>query len=173
MLLSMNFLKKFAVKSESQVRPWYRKFKFLKKAGLECIYKLMHKEPGLVINGGLKLRPYNRHFKHVFLKELWDNDYDYLKTQRYKEFSDKIAAGQEINMPVKGYRIKTQKELESYFLDYIKLLKSMKEYGYLEEKGKDDLLVIIGPQGELIKTSKGRHRLAAAQITGIKSIPVK
>jgi len=49
----------------------------------------------------------------------------------------------------------------------------MSTEGFLVQKSTDELLVIIGEKGELIKTSKGRHRLAAAQIAKVDRIPVK
>ncbi|EFI34026.1 hypothetical protein Dthio_PD1365 [Desulfonatronospira thiodismutans ASO3-1] len=157
----------------AKYRPWQRKLRFLEKIGLKSIYHFIRNDKKIIITGGLKPRLFSEHFKYIFLKELWDNNLDYTCTKRFKLFKDRIDAGKEIVMPVKGYRLKNLEDLESYFQDYVRLLESMSAEGFLAQKSNDELLVIIGEKGELIKTSRGRHRLAAAQITGIESIPVR
>jgi len=129
--------------------------------------------PGLIIEYRIKTIPFNEYRKYIFMKELWDSDLNYKKTSWYALLRQKIDNGQTVVMPVKGYHISNYQQLDEYCLDYVSLLQSMIQEGYLPEKAKDELGVIIGPDGALIKSSKWRHRLAAAQITGIKQIPVR
>ncbi len=157
----------------AKLKPWYRKFRFLKNIGLGGVYGLFKSEPGLIYRQSLKTRPFTEHEKYIFLKELWDSGYDFTQTTRYQKFIKQLDAGETISMPVKGYTIADANDLSSYFQDYVDLLKSMSNSGYLPEKSRQELLIIIGPCGELIKTSKGRHRLAAARIAGVPVIPVK
>ena len=168
MSVNPNLVRYFA-----KIRPWQRRLKFLKRIGMGRAYNLIKTKQGLIFNKPLKLKPFSEHEKYIFIKELWDNDFDYTRTVRYKRFNEMLERGKTISMPVKGYVIADARKLTAYFQDYVDLLKSMRTNGYLSDKSQEELQVIIGAKGELIKASKGRHRLAAAQITQIAVIPVR
>ncbi|MBE0497362.1 MAG: hypothetical protein IBX45_13160 [Campylobacterales bacterium] len=53
------------------------------------------------------------------------------------------------------------------------LLESMEEKGYNASLNPEHPRIMIGRNGELIKTRKGRHRFSAAQIVGAKNIVVE
>lgn len=162
-----------SIKLIGKLRPWNQSFKFLKKIHLSKIFEYLKPKSGLIIECRIKTVPFNEYRKYTFMKQLWDYEFDYTRTDWYRLLKQKIDNGQTVTMPVKGYQISNIQHLKDYCLDYVNLLKSMRQDGYLPEKGKDELGVIIGPDGSLIKSSKGRHRLAAAQITGIEKIPVR
>ena len=162
-----------AIRLIGKLRPWNQSLKFLKKIHLRSLFDYLKPKPGLIIEHRIKTIPFNEYRKFIFMQQLWNADFDYSKTDWYAVLRQKIDKGQTVVMPVKGYHISNHEQLDRYCLDYVSLLKSMHQDGYLPEKGKDELGVIIGPDGELIKSSKGRHRLAAAQITGVKEIPVR
>lgn len=108
---------------------------------------------------------------YQYMKELFDNNFDYLKTRRYRELIDKIETGEVIEH--KHFKMRSKEDvIEDYFRRYIGIFKSMEEKGYIPNKNNPGL-VAIGRNGELIKTSRGRHRLSIAQLLGIKSIMVK
>ncbi len=156
-----------------KLRPLQRKLNFLKKIRLAPLYEHFRPNLGLVVNSRIEYRLFVDSRKYKFMKELWDADFDYRNTEWYLVLKHKIDKGDIVEMPVKGYHLAGMDDLETYFMDYVNLLKSMKTEGFLPDKGRDELRVIIDPEGEILKTSKGRHRLAAAQIVGIDQIPVR
>ena len=162
-----------SIKYIGKLRPWHRNLSFLKKIKLANLYDALKPNPGLIIDHKIERWLFADSRKYIFMKELHDFDLDYQKTQWYSQLKKKIDKGKSVAMPVKGYHISNHQQLHDYCLDYVSLLESMRAYGYLPEKGKDELRAIIGPDGQLIKSSKGRHRLAAAQIAGVESIPVR
>lgn len=108
---------------------------------------------------------------YQYMKDLYDNNFDYLKTRRYRELIDKIETGEVIEH--KHFKMRSKEDVvEDYFKRYIGIFKSMEEKGYLPNKNNPGL-VAIGRNGELIKTSRGRHRLSIAQLLGVKSVMVK
>ncbi len=56
---------------------------------------------------------------------------------------------------------------------YVNVSRSMKKNGYLPEKSKDSIRVMIGRNGQIIKEGKGRHRLAIAKLLSIDKVIVK
>lgn len=134
-----------SIKYCAKIKPWHRKLKFLKRIGLDGLYKIFKSEPGLFFRTSIKAKPFARHEKYIFIKQLWDHDLDYTRTQRYQQFDARLRAGLIISMPVKGYRIANHLELDSYFQNYVHLLQSMSRDGYLPDKGKEDLQVGFDP----------------------------
>ncbi len=119
-----------------------------------------------------KLYPYTNFKTFRFINDIWRNNLNYSETDAYKAMMEDINNGSVIKRKEKT--IKSITDLNSYFIGYVNLLKSMKEHGYNKNLVQDDIKIWIGTNGELIKDgSGGRHRLAAAQVTGIKLIPVK
>lgn len=162
-----------SIKYIGKLRPWHRNLNFLKKIHLTRLYDLLKPSSGLIINHKIECRIFTESRKYIFMRELLDFELDYKKTEWYAFLKQKIDKGKSIAMPVKGYHISSHQQLHDYCLDYVSLLESMRANGYLPEKGNDELRAIIGPDGELIKSSKGRHRLSAAQLVGVKRIPMR
>jgi hypothetical protein len=162
-----------SIKYIGKLRPWQRNFNLLKKMHLAWLYDLLKSDSGLIINHKIEYRLFADSRKYIFMKELWDFDLDYRKTGWYSSLKQKIDKGKVIAMPVKGYHISNHQQLKDYCLDYVNLLQSMKNDGFIPDKGKDAIGVNIGPEGRLLKSSKGRHRLAAAQLVGVERVPVR
>lgn len=108
-----------------------------------------------------------------FLDELWRAGLDWRQVERYREFSQRLARGEVIRLPSKRLRIASSAELDAYFEDYVRLLESMRDHGYLAGKSKDRITILIDRDGSILKETKGRHRLAAAQVVGAPSVPVR
>jgi hypothetical protein len=108
-----------------------------------------------------------------FLDELWRADLDFRSVSRYHDFARRIAAGETIVLRSKRRRMATTSELDAYFADYVDLLRSMHERGYVATGASDRIMIMIDRHGGIMKETKGRHRLAAAQIVGVRSVPVK
>lgn len=56
--------------------------------------------------------------------------------------------------------------------DFLPLLDSMRRQGY-QPRGADWPLGVIDRQGRLLKSEKGRHRFAAALVTGVSRFPLQ
>jgi hypothetical protein len=108
---------------------------------------------------------------YQYMKELFEHNFDYLKTKRYQELIVRIENGEVLKH--KDFKMRSKEDvIADYFERYIEIFKSMAERGYISNKNNPGL-VAIGRNGELIKTSRGRHRLSIAQLLGIKTIMVK
>lgn len=108
-----------------------------------------------------------------FLEQLWQSDLDYRNVDRYREFTRRIAEGETIKLRSKRRRMSSAADLDAYFADYVDLLRSMREKGYVATGASDRIMIMIDRRGGIMKETKGRHRLAAAQIAGVRSVPVK
>jgi hypothetical protein len=108
-----------------------------------------------------------------FLDQLWRANLDFRSVDRYREFSRRIAAGETIVLRSKRRRMSSISELEAYFAEYVDLMRSMSEKGYIATGASDRIMIMIDHHGGIMKETKGRHRLAAAQIAGVASVPVK
>jgi hypothetical protein len=108
-----------------------------------------------------------------FLDQLWRADLDFRAVDRYHEFARRIGAGETIVLRSKRRRMANTKELDAYFADYVDLMRSMSEKGYVATGASDRIMIMIDHHGGIMKETKGRHRLAAAQIAGVRSVPVR
>jgi hypothetical protein len=105
-----------------------------------------------------------RAYEDVFLKhrkwedtELYNGEYQ-AGTTRLRNFSEMDSS-----------ELTTWKNLRCKYLSFI--YKSMRELGYQQDPYSDYVTVLIGRDGKVI-LNNGRHRLAAAKLLGIESIPV-
>ena len=114
----------------------------------------------------------NDEIKFQLMKDLWVKKFEYKKTARYSELLERMKGDKPVTLK-KKYDFKTEEDLKEYFKDYEALLKSMSENGYNLNIKQDELMVWIGPDGEMIKSIAGRHRMAAAKIVGAPFVPVR
>lgn len=109
----------------------------------------------------------------LFMKQMWECNCEYTKTKRFSEFKERIDRGSCIHRKMGKYNLYTEGDFRAYFADYEAMLISMHKYGYNYNIEQDPILVWVGPSGELIKEKGGRHRMAAAIVTGVYKIPVE
>lgn len=108
-----------------------------------------------------------------FLAELDEANLDWRCVARYRDFRQRIEAGEVVHLRSKRQRMTTVADLEPYFEQYATLLRSMREHGYVATSARDRITILIDARGGIMKETKGRHRLAAAQIVGVPSVPVR
>ena len=130
-----------------------------------------------------KYRKFNINYNSVF--QIYKEGVCYKRSDEYLYKSRKIKNGKKIS------RVKNIHELNNYFLSIDRLKNSLKKNGYLsqsnlnykrknhkilkEKYGDDEIGVVIGRNGEIIKLENkygGTHRFALCKILKIKNIIV-
>jgi len=110
---------------------------------------------------------------YIGIREHFEEGVPWPETMLFKEKHPMLF---EKNGRVKG--TDTVKELEEYYKDhYDGLFKQVEEHGVLpatdENPDITPLYIHIGPDGEIIYTVDGNHRLYFSMILGIEKIPVR
>lgn len=121
----------------------------------------------------LRLGTFQETETYRFLAELQRENLDWRRVERYREFRRRIEAGEVVHLRSKRRRMTTVAELEPYFEEYAGLLRSMSERGYVATGASDRIMILIDGSGGILKETKGRHRLAAAQLAGVRSVPIR
>lgn len=108
---------------------------------------------------------FEEHGSYQRLQSLWASLPDYQESAWYQEVLEDIASrGGHTH---KGHRVTSESEAQELFEgSLIPMLYSFRDEGYREQEGEEVPRAMIGRGGRLVKISIGRHRLAAAQITG-------
>jgi len=70
---------------------------------------------------------------------------------------------------VRGAVITTDAEIEAYYRGYLTMFESMRDSGYRYE-GDDHMCFGIGGTGKFVLVRRGTHRLAAAQLLGLRQV---
>ncbi len=128
-----------------------------------------------------KYRNFNVNYNSVF--QIYKDKISYKKSDEFLKKLQQIKDGK------KKLRIKNINNLNNYFLSLDRLKNSLKKNGYLsqtklknkrkynkilkEKYGDDEIGVVIGRNGEIIKLEDkygGTHRFALCQILNIKNI---
>lgn len=74
----------------------------------------------------------------------------------------------------KKIKMRDEAELDRFFTTYAcELVRSMREQGYLADRGARPVGVAVGRDGALLKTNAGDHRFFAARCLGVKPVPVR
>ena len=130
-----------------------------------------------------KYKNFNINYNSVF--QIYKDNITYKKSDEYLKKLQQIKEGK------KKLRIKNINDLNNYFLSLDRLKDSLKKNGYLsqiklnnkrkknkilnEKYGDDEIGVVIGRNGEIIKLEDkygGTHRFALCQILNIKDVIV-
>lgn len=123
--------------------------------------------------GGLSFKSIDR---FVLMTDIWSNKADLRNSRRYAELADMIKRGRpytEFNRNRMGIYLNTESKVLRYLEIYLEFMTQLQAHGYDSSLEKDPVCAAIDREGGLIKTSKGLHRLAMAQVLGMKSIPVR
>jgi hypothetical protein len=112
----------------------------------------------------LRLGAFQETETYRFLAQLWQADLDWRRVDRYQEFRRLIESGEVLHLRSKRRRITTAADLDVYFEQYASLLRSMAQLGYVATGASDRITILIDRNGDILKETKGRHRLEAAQI---------
>jgi hypothetical protein len=70
---------------------------------------------------------------------------------------------------VRGALITNEAEIEAYYRGYLTMFESLRDHGYRYD-GHDHMCFGIGAAGDFVLARRGTHRLAAAQILGLKQV---
>lgn len=112
-------------------------------------------------------------FRYQFMADIWENRGDLTKSRRYQEMMQMIASGRPYRSYHKGVYLDTEQKVYRFLEIYIVFMEQLESEGYKSELSPDPLGVALNRNGQMIKINKGLHRLAMAQVVGIKSIPVQ
>ncbi|WP_421622071.1 hypothetical protein [Alkalilimnicola ehrlichii] len=117
------------------------------------------------------LSPFTEHEAYLTVKEVHDAELEYEQTARFQQAMEALKHRGSVSIGHGRRRTFTkEKDVISHFQGISDLLRSMAEHGYdLEKAGPISLA--IGRDGTLIKEKHGHHRLAAAQLLGLDSVP--
>ncbi|QAR32943.1 hypothetical protein EP073_05835 [Geovibrio thiophilus] len=114
--------------------------------------------------------------RYLRISDIWENRLDLRKSRRYAELTEMIRCGRpyiEYNRNRMGIYLNTEGKVLRYLEIYLEFMKQLETHGYESSLEKDPVCAAVGRNGELIKTAKGLHRLAMAQVLGMRSIPVR
>lgn len=120
----------------------------------------------------LSAKPFKEYHTYINMLDLYRNKNDFRNSLWYKNAKRDIE--QDGRFIRKDRSFTSLYELDTLFEEnLLDILISMEETGYENNKAQDSCGVMISRSGELIKSfGMGNHRLAAAQLVGLKSIPV-
>jgi len=118
-----------------------------------------------------------RHFhdtkRYKFLADIWENRSDLSKSKRFHELVNMYKKGKPYRSYHKGVYLDTEQKVHRFLQIYLTFMEQLRRYGYDPSLAVDPVGVALDRQGKLIKINKGLHRLAMAQIVGLKKIPVQ
>ena len=124
----------------------------------------------------------NKHYKkpesvvsnenYIKVHDLFIHKIDYTKSIWFKEFYDELNNKGKIRH--KLIVIRSEAELHDFFNNYaLRLINSMLSEGYLKNDSEGIGNIMIGSNGEIVKSNNGDHRFFTAKIIGLKSMPFK
>lgn len=113
--------------------------------------------------------------RYALMSDIWENRQDLRKSRKYTELTEMIKRGTpytEFNKNRSGIYLNTEGKVCKYLEIYLKFMQQLEVHGYDTSLEKDPVCIALDRDGRPVKTAKGLHRLAMAQILGMKSIPV-
>lgn len=139
------------------------------------------------------LQPINGSFSHGEIVEICRLRRDFRESPRYRRYADRINSG----MAVQRNRvaIDTIDKLDNYFEYYLALIENIEKNGivarsnlrlkdhtahwhrwtrsFWQDLAERDIGVAINANGNLVRHTSGKHRMAAALTLGIDRVPVE
>jgi|GEM_PF-6159577 len=104
--------------------------------------------------------------------DLHENKNDYTKSKRFNELINALHEDQPHSK--NGYKLHTENGIHSYCQQYINMLQSMENEGYIPSLSQDSCKVAITRDGKFVKWAhNGFNRLSAAKILNIDEILVE
>lgn len=120
----------------------------------------------------LQVKPFQETFQYRFIRDLWENRNDLTRSRRYTELTQMIRRGRPYRSYHKGVYLDTEAKVLQYLKIYLCFMRQIQQQGYHASLAPDAIGIGIDRRGAFVKISKGNHRLAMAQIVGLKKIPV-
>ncbi|WP_227370550.1 hypothetical protein [Halomonas sp. M20] len=111
--------------------------------------------------------------RYRLIDDIWRHQDDLIESASYRRLVQRIAQGNPFRSHQKGILLNTPDKVLAYLNVYIGYMKDMQRDGFDNTLGKDRLGVAIDRHGRVVKLNRGLHRLAMAQVLGLKTIPVQ
>jgi len=114
-------------------------------------------------NWDVNSKKFNNTDWHILIEDLIKKRNNYKNSIWYKRAKSSVNS---LGLYIyKNRRILSEKDLDSFFVDYIlKLIDSIDDHGWNESLSPDLPTGMIGRSGEIIKSGAGCHRLAIMRI---------
>ncbi|WP_200172917.1 hypothetical protein [Ectothiorhodospira shaposhnikovii] len=117
---------------------------------------------------------FSESYQYRLIKEIWHHRDDLGAAPLYQSLLEDIQRGDGFQRGGRQrFALTDEAALIHYMTTYLDIMRDIAENGYRADAGPDELGVAIAGDGELMKYSSGKHRLAMAQVLGIPRIPVR
>lgn len=111
--------------------------------------------------------------RHRFIEDIWRHRLDLTGSDNYAELMKKLEQEQPLSLHHQGILLNSPERILGYLNQYRMYMEDMSCFGFKADVSKDQLGAVIDRDGGLIKSNKGLHRLAMAQVLGIQRIIVR
>lgn len=111
--------------------------------------------------------------RHQFIDDIWRHRLDLTASDNYIKLMEKLGQRQPLRLHHQGILLNSPARILGYLDQYRLYMEDMSCFGFKADVSKDQLGAVIDRDGGLIKSNKGLHRLAMAQVLGIQRITVR
>ncbi|MDI5983538.1 sigma factor [Halomonas sp. M4R5S39] len=108
-----------------------------------------------------------------FIQDLWTHRLEPSRSETFRRLEQQREQGRPLRSHHKGMLLDSRERILEYLRLYLLYMENMACFGFDKHEGKDRLGVTIDRHGRIIKTNKGLHRLAMAQVLGLAEITVR
>ncbi len=117
-----------------------------------------------------------RHFhdteRYRFLADIWEHRSDLTRSSRFQELTAMYRNKKPYSSYHKGVYLDTDSKVHRFLEIYLTFMKQLEQDGYNPSLAEDHIGIALDRKGHMVKINKGLHRLAMAQIVGLKKLPV-
>nr|WP_298415659.1 hypothetical protein [uncultured Halomonas sp.] len=111
--------------------------------------------------------------RYRFIADIWRHRNELAQSTSYRHFMQRIEHDKPFRSHQKGILLNTSDKVLEYLNIYVGYMQDILSHGFDARLGKDRLSVAIDRNGQVVKLNRGLHRLAMAQVLGLKEIPVQ
>lgn len=108
-----------------------------------------------------------------FICDIWTHRLDLTASDNYARLMKQLEQGNPLRLHHQGILLNSEARILTYLERYRLYMEDMSCFGFKPGLGKDSLGIVIDRQGGIIKSNKGLHRLAMAQVLGIQRVTVR
>ncbi|MFY0992242.1 RNA polymerase sigma factor [Halomonas sp. C05BenzN] len=108
-----------------------------------------------------------------FIRDLWSHRLDPSRSETCRQLEQQLEQERPLRSHHKGMLLDSRERILEYLRLYLLYMENMACFGFDRHEGKDRLGVTIDRHGGIIKTNKGLHRLAMAQVLGLSEVTVR
>lgn len=107
------------------------------------------------------------------IQDIWCHRLAPERSETFRQLKQQLEQGRPFRSHHKGMLLDSEQRILEYLRLYLLYMENMACFGFDRHEGKDRLGVAIDRHGRIIKTNKGLHRLAMAQVLGLSEIAVR